>query len=112
MVPLNLTYLHCLQHSLFEHFFNLYYLQNGSPQTYDLWITIIIKTLHNISMLKCASATQTRVYTAILLVYKRTIEQKGTTQINTGSLFIGNAVMIIHIAVVRTNARFIFATRV
>jgi len=24
MVPLNLTYLHCLQHSLFEHFFNLY----------------------------------------------------------------------------------------
>jgi len=25
MVPLNLTYLHCLQQSLFEHFFNLYY---------------------------------------------------------------------------------------
>ena len=25
MVPLNLTYLHCLQHSLFEHHFNLYY---------------------------------------------------------------------------------------
>jgi len=25
MVPLNLTYLHCLQHSLFEHIFNLYY---------------------------------------------------------------------------------------
>jgi len=25
MVPLNLTYLHCLQHSLFEHLFNLYY---------------------------------------------------------------------------------------
>jgi len=24
MVPLNLTYLHCLQHSLFEHLFNLY----------------------------------------------------------------------------------------
>jgi len=26
MLPLNLTYLHCLQHSLFEHLFNLYYL--------------------------------------------------------------------------------------
>ena len=25
MVPLNLTYLHCLQHSLFEHLFNLYF---------------------------------------------------------------------------------------
>jgi len=24
MAPLNLTYLHCLQHSLFEHLFNLY----------------------------------------------------------------------------------------
>ena len=26
MVPLNMTYLHCLQHSLFEHLFNLYYV--------------------------------------------------------------------------------------
>ena len=26
MVPLNMTYLHCLQHSLFEHLFNLYYM--------------------------------------------------------------------------------------
>ena len=25
MVPLNMTYLHCVQHSLFEHLFNLYY---------------------------------------------------------------------------------------
>jgi len=25
MVLLNLTYLHCLQHSLFEHLFNLYF---------------------------------------------------------------------------------------
>jgi len=25
MVPLNMTYLHCLQHSLFEHLFNLYF---------------------------------------------------------------------------------------
>ena len=25
MVPLKLTYLHCLQHFLFEHLFNLYY---------------------------------------------------------------------------------------
>ena len=25
MLPLNMTYLHCLQHSLFEHLFNLYY---------------------------------------------------------------------------------------
>ena len=24
MVPLNLTYLHCLQHPLYEHLFNLY----------------------------------------------------------------------------------------
>jgi len=30
MVPLNMTYLHCLQHSLFEHLFNLYYSANGS----------------------------------------------------------------------------------
>ena len=34
MVPLNMTYLHCLQHSLFEHLFNLYcyegmVVQNG-----------------------------------------------------------------------------------
>jgi len=30
MVPLNLTYLHCLQHSFFEHLFNLYYgFRNG-----------------------------------------------------------------------------------
>jgi len=27
MVPLNMTYLHCLQHSLFEHLFNLYELK-------------------------------------------------------------------------------------
>jgi len=26
MVPLNMTYLHCLQHSLFEHLFNLYFV--------------------------------------------------------------------------------------
>ena len=26
MVPLNMTYLHRLQHSLFEHLFNLYYI--------------------------------------------------------------------------------------
>ena len=26
MVPLNMTYLHCLPHSLFEHLFNLYCL--------------------------------------------------------------------------------------
>jgi len=25
MVPLNLTYLHCLQHSLFQRIFNLYF---------------------------------------------------------------------------------------
>jgi len=37
MVPLNLTYLHCLQHSLFKHLFNLYYsvvirlYQEGNP---------------------------------------------------------------------------------
>jgi len=27
MVPLNITYLHCLQHSLFEHLFNLFYVK-------------------------------------------------------------------------------------
>ena len=27
MVPLNLTCLHCLQHFIFEHLFNLYYHQ-------------------------------------------------------------------------------------
>jgi len=26
MVPLNMTYLHCLQHSLFEHLFNIYFV--------------------------------------------------------------------------------------
>ena len=30
MVPLNMTNLHCLQHSLFEHLFNLY-LESGNP---------------------------------------------------------------------------------
>ena len=25
ILPLNLTYLHCMQHSFFEHLFNLYY---------------------------------------------------------------------------------------
>ena len=30
MVPLNLTYLHCLQHYFFEHLFNLYYSHNLS----------------------------------------------------------------------------------
>ena len=30
MVPLNMTYLHCLQHSLFEHFFNLYLYSHGT----------------------------------------------------------------------------------
>ena len=25
MVPLNMTHLHCLQHSFFEHLFNLYW---------------------------------------------------------------------------------------
>jgi len=30
MVPLNLTYLHCLQHSLFEHLFNLYCTRHRS----------------------------------------------------------------------------------
>jgi len=29
MVPLNLTYLHCLQHSVFEHLFNLYYMEKN-----------------------------------------------------------------------------------
>ena len=28
MVPLNMTYLHCLQHSLFEHLFNLFHQLN------------------------------------------------------------------------------------
>ena len=34
MVPLNLTYLHCLQHSFFEHLFNLFLL--FSPQATPL----------------------------------------------------------------------------
>jgi len=29
MVPLNMTCLHCLQHSLFEHLFNLYHLKQA-----------------------------------------------------------------------------------
>ena len=29
MMPLNMTYLHCLQHSLFEHLFNLYWKEHG-----------------------------------------------------------------------------------
>jgi len=38
MVPLNMTYLHCLQHSLFEHLFNLYFElphKNVRDQTTD-----------------------------------------------------------------------------
>ena len=30
MVPLNLTYLHCVQHYLFEHLFNLYYRESST----------------------------------------------------------------------------------
>ena len=33
MVPLNMTYLHCLQHSLFEHLFNLYYTNQSRHKT-------------------------------------------------------------------------------
>jgi len=39
MVPLNLTYLHCLQHSFFEHLFNLYYdvltRKESTPHVYS-----------------------------------------------------------------------------
>ena len=34
MVPLNLTYLHCLQHSLFEHLSNLYNKYKVLPTTF------------------------------------------------------------------------------
>jgi len=37
MVPLNLTYLHCLQHSLFEHLFNLYHMICLTPPAEDLF---------------------------------------------------------------------------
>ena len=33
MVPLNMTYLHCLQHSLFEHLFNLYYINEHNNKS-------------------------------------------------------------------------------
>jgi len=32
MVPFNMTYLHCLQHSLFEHLFNIYYINQNEVQ--------------------------------------------------------------------------------
>ena len=37
MVPLNMTYLHYLQHSLFEHLFNLYYkkVNNSKMEIFD-----------------------------------------------------------------------------
>ena len=41
MVPLNLTYLHCLQHSLFEHLFNLYYALTTNMQTGKIFANII-----------------------------------------------------------------------
>jgi len=45
MVPLNMTYLHCLQHSLFEHLFNLYTeSQNGILRV--LLFGIILSTIH------------------------------------------------------------------
>jgi len=48
MVPLNMTYLHCL-HSLFEHLFNLYY-HNGSCQSESTYFGYIIcgTVVHNI----------------------------------------------------------------
>ena len=51
MVPLNLTYLHCLQHSLFEHLFNLYYaietmVSSGYP--ISLYLTNDLPILWNI----------------------------------------------------------------
>ena len=36
MVPLNLTNLHCLQHSLFEHLFKLYFTFIENLQTFKL----------------------------------------------------------------------------
>ena len=33
-VPLNMTYLHCLQHCLFEHLFNLYYAGSKLTASY------------------------------------------------------------------------------
>ena len=45
MVPLNFTYLHCLQHPLFEHLFNLYYklhwTRNQPPETSLFWTDLI-----------------------------------------------------------------------
>ena len=44
MVPLNMTYLHCLQHSLFEHLFNFYYLNTVYlPQLNEFNNIIVVK---------------------------------------------------------------------
>ena len=37
MVPLNLTYLHCIQHSVFEQNFNLYYSFIELHRAYNKW---------------------------------------------------------------------------
>jgi len=39
MVPLNMTYLHCLQHFLFEHLFNLYYDEETTLLLYEEIVT-------------------------------------------------------------------------
>ena len=44
MVPLNMTCLHCLQHSFFEHLFNLYYTKLS-------WVC-----QHNVATLKLSGA--------------------------------------------------------
>ena len=53
MVPLNLTYLHCLQHSAFEHLFNLYYQRYHVLiyKRYLICINIGFNTLHACSSL-------------------------------------------------------------
>jgi len=49
MVPLNLTYLHCLQHSLFEHLFNLYY---DAAYVFNIYSELVIEYVGESAVIK------------------------------------------------------------
>ena len=56
MMPINLTYLHCLQHSLFEHLFNLYIRYHASRQMKDYTSTALTTRLNCQSTMRTANS--------------------------------------------------------
>jgi len=47
MVPLNMTHLHCLQHSLFEHLFNLYFELEGLQKLFNMFVHLYCPQIRN-----------------------------------------------------------------